>query len=801
MATDSNRSQAPAPSRALTQALTPNLDRLLGRLGATLKRNIWLHGVGTAIAAAAAWILFMYVADRVLKLPSAIRIIHLAVLVVGTVWILKRTLFQHARRVPDRAGLAMLAQKALPGDVPHDDRFVSAIQLRETVLADAPSAPLVQRVAREAEDFVPKVDLARVTDGRGPLGRVAAAGVASLAAAGALAYQPAMASIFAQRILGQNVAWPRSTTLTLDVPEGSGGLDVQRPTVDRIHVRAARGSDVPVTVLAEGTVPEVVTLKFKSGAAIDLSPSGKNTFRTMLPSVQEDIVVRAYGGDDQRGAQTVEIEVLQPPDLSSLAFVIEPPAYSGLPERVERDTAVSVLAGSRVSVIARTDPENATGLARTFPNDDEIELSRVPFPAVQVDPVDAEVTNEGEAAPAITGLGFNRTVQESLRFRFELTDDTGLSNPDPALFGIEVVPDRRPELITLEPGRAEIETIAGGAVPLRVLVRDDFGLGAFRYEVRDVATDEVLSATELPLESAPEALEGQGRVVRSAGLASVLLEVNALRPDGLMDDGQVIALQTYAVDARVPEPNETRSAPIRVRVVSADEFLRRQRDGLGRAAEDVGQVDTRLSTTLTRMDEFTMAMDGDDAEAPTPGDITALINDARRMQGDLTSIGRELSGLASSMIYARMDDRAGALESRLFELTSTSIVRSFQPEVWETLSAEVASGQLGSPERAGELVRLVGMALKAAGPESDDVLAALEAVSAATEADDPLDGSRQALKEAVARARALRASIETLMNDLGEWDNMQAIISLTRDIANRQKNLLEKIRTGAESGK
>ena len=39
------------------------------------------------------------------------------------------------------------------------------------------------------------------------------------------------------------------------------------------------------------------------------------------------------------------------------------------------------------------------------------------------------------------------------------------------------------------------------------------------------------------------------------------------------------------------------------------------------------------------------------------------------------------------------------------------------------------------------------------------------------------------------------------MNDLGEWDNMQAIISLTRDIANRQKNVLEKIRTGAESGK
>lgn len=788
--------------RPLTQALTPNLDRLLRRLGSTLKRNIWLHGLGTTVAAAAAWLLFMYVADRVLKLPPAIRIIHLGVLVGGTVWLVRRALFQYARRLPNRAGLAMLAQRALPDDVPHDDLFVSAIQLRETVAADSASAPLVQRVAREAEEFVPKVDLGRVTDSRGPLGRVAAGLMAASAAAGALAYQPAMASIFAQRLLGQNVPWPRSTTLTVDVPEGNGGLDIQRPSVDLIRVRAARGSDVPIMVLAEGSVPEIVTLKFKSGAAIDLSPSGKNAFRTMLPSVQENIELRAYGGDDQRGAQTVAIEVLQPPDLSSLAFVIEPPAYSGLPARIERDTAISVLAGSRVSVIARTDPENATGLARTFPSDEEIELARVPFPLPEPSAGSAGAPSENSAPAAeVMGLGFERTVDESLRFRFELTDDTGLSNPDPALFGIEVVPDRRPELITLEPGRAEIETIAGGALPLRVLVRDDFGLGPFRYEIHDANSDDVLSATELALAEAPEAREGQGRTVRSAGLASVLLEVNGLRPEGPMEDGQVVLLQTFVLDARVPEPNETRSAPVRIRVVSADEFLRRQRDGLGRAAEDVGQVDTRLSTTLTRMDEFSMAMDGDDAEAPTPADITGLESDARRMQGDLMAIGRELSSLASSMIYARMDDRAGALESRLFELTSSSIERSFQPEVWETLSAQVASGQLGSPDRAGELVRLVGMALRAAGPESDGLLAALEKVRNAAEAEAPLNGTRATLKEAATLARALRTSIETLMNDLGEWDNMQAIISLTRDIANRQKNVLEKIRTGAESGK
>lgn len=786
-------------SSPLEGALTPNLDRLLRRLGGTLRRNIWLHGIGTALAAGALWLTYMYVADRTLKLPAAIRVIHLVVLVVGVGWILRRALFQHAKNVPTDSGLAMLAQRALPDDVPRDDRFVSALQLRNTVGADSPSAPLVRQLARSAEEVVPKVDIGRVTNSKGPMGRTAAGILAAVVSAAALGYQPAMASIFGQRLLGQNVAWPRATTLTLDVPDSGGALDVRRPSSELIEVRAARGSDVPIVVLAEGKVPERVTVKFDSGAAIDLSPSGKDVFRTMLPSVQEGLELRVFGGDDQRGEQTVRIEVLQPPDLASLAFVVVPPAYSGLPQRTEYDTAIAVLAGSTVNVIAATDPDDATGLSRTFPNDEEIALTRVPFPLDPARPTAAGSANE--TAEARTGLGFERTVLESLRFRFELTDSTGLSNPDPALFGIEVIPDRRPELITLEPGRAEVETIPGGAVPLRVLVRDDFGLGAFRYEVQSAASNDVLSATEIPLTDAPMALEGQGRVVRSAGLSSTLLEVSTLNPDGAMEEGQVVTLQTIVLDSRQPEANETRSAPVRVRVVSSDEFLRTQRDGLGRAAEDVSQVSSRLALSTTRMDEFTMAMDGDDAEAPTPNDVTGLVNDARRMQGDLTSIGRELSALASSTIYARMDERGKALEARLFELNSKSTERSFQPEVWTTLSAEVASGQLGSPERAGELVRLVGMALNAAGPETDALIAALETMRTEAASDDPLNGSRAALKDASAKARKLSLSIEKLMNDLGEWDNMQAIISLTRDIANRQKNILEKVRKEAESGK
>ena len=45
---------------------TPRLDAVLRRLDGSLRRSIWLYGLGTAVAGAALWLLFMYGADRLL---------------------------------------------------------------------------------------------------------------------------------------------------------------------------------------------------------------------------------------------------------------------------------------------------------------------------------------------------------------------------------------------------------------------------------------------------------------------------------------------------------------------------------------------------------------------------------------------------------------------------------------------------------------------------------------------------------------------------------------------------------------
>lgn len=770
---------------------TPRLDALLDRLGRTLKRSAWLHGLGTATAVAAIWLCFMYASDRFLALPTAIRIAHLVVLVGGFGFLANRFWLRHRRSIPDRAGLALMAERARPEADQGDDLFISALQLGASVPADAPSASLVKSLRARADEAAGRVDLGKITDARGPVRRMAGAVLGVGIAAVALGAQPAMARIFLDRMVGGDAQWPRATTLVVEVPSDAPGLDISRPDEETLLVRVARGSDVPLLVQAEGKVPDTVQVAFGSGSTIDITGSGAGLFRTVLPAVQEDTTLVVTGGDDQRGLPVVRLEVLQPPDISGLAFVVTPPAYTGLPATIETDTKISVLEGSDVAVHIQVDPTSATGIARTFPDGRPIELSDGTFPELPPRP---DAAADSAAAPPAGSLTFTERATDSLRFRFELQDESGLQNPDPALFGIEVVQDRRPELVTLAPGRAEVDVVEGGALPLRLLVRDDFGIRAAAWESLAVGTESRLNGRDFALADVIDPDASSDARARSTQLGSELLEVSDLGGDEQpIATGSQVLLRTFATDSREPEPGRAVSGAILVRVVSGEEFLRTQRDALGRAADDVGRVDRRLEDTDQTLTNLGIVVSGDDAEVPAAGELVALTSEVRRVQGDLTSVARDLADVTTAMVFSRLDDRAGAVERRLQELTGDSVERSFDPEVWSAIASELTGGRLGSPERVGDLVGLVGLALEVSGPKADAVIDALETLRSATGVED----SRVALASTNARMSELRATMEQLVGELGEWDSLQSILFLARDILNRQKSLKERTRAVA----
>ena len=54
------------------------------------------------------------------------------------------------------------------------------------------------------------------------------------------------------------------------------------------------------------------------------------------------------------------------------------------------------------------------------------------------------------------------------------------------------------------------------------------------------------------------------------------------------------------------------------------------------------------------------------------------------------------------------------------------------------------------------------------------------------------------MERAEASQTLAQAQLDALLSRLGEWDNFQSVLTLTRDILNRQKNLIQRTRQLAE---
>ena len=458
---------------------TPTLERLLNRLGRELRLQVWMHGLGTVLLVAALWCVWTFIADWGLSVPRPMRIVHALLLVGLPVWFAWRSLLRPLRHVPDRAGLAVLLERA---QTQKDELLVSAAQLQACPDGDP---VLVQRVLAEAESRARSVETDAVIDKSGPRLRLFGGFISVGALLAVFASQGELTGIFLNHLLGGTQAWPRQTTLLVELPL-PGGDDALRTVPGAIEgqpaeiiARVARGSDVRVVVTAEGKLPDRVTLHFEGGEELMLTPAGGATFRQVIRSCQDDLSFWVTGGDDNDREPMVRIEVLQPPDVAGLAVAVQPPAYSGLEPSLEFDRDVEVLAGSELLVHVLPDPPGATGHVLLLPEDRQIPLEPAPFP-----------TADGSATRP--GLAFRLNPDRSLRFRVELTDEEGLENPDPGLFSIAVVEDRAPDLVVLGPGRGDVETVVGGTLALRVRAEDDFGLGALSWSARPYLAEDAV---------------------------------------------------------------------------------------------------------------------------------------------------------------------------------------------------------------------------------------------------------------------------------------------------------------------
>ena len=776
-------SQSPEPRLART----PSLERLLAATRAALVRQVLAYGVGTVLGACTLWLAFAFVADWGLRVPHAIRIMHgLALAAVITVF-LWRDLLRPLGQLPRQEGLTLLFERAHPE---LREVLISALQFQRAPPAPDTDTALVDAVIADAEQRAAGLAPRAVIDPEAPRARLLL-GLGGIACLGVLAaLNPLLARTFLERMFGGSAAWPQRTHLVLELP-GVEPDTVVEHTRELWRLRLSRGTDLAVLVTAEGEAPDEIALHFEGGRDIAVGRTGAASFRTLLQSLQEPVAFHVTGGDDERGLPRVEVEVLEPPDVAGLAFEVTPPAYSGLAPALFSNQDVEVLKGSELRVHVLPSPREATGQVRFLPDDTTLALEPAPFPH-------AEGASGDAPEP---GLAFACTADKTLGFRVELTDAHGLTNPEPALYRIKVVEDRAPELTVLAPARSEFETVRGGAVPLRVRAEDDFALASLGWRVHSTdgaRTDAApLREAELtPLRPPAGDARGKGgRAARDVALGSARLELDSLGSEAApVPVDSRFELEFYARDRREPEANEGRSAPLRVRVVTPEELLRRLQDRLAATRLDAMRLADEQRAKRTRIEELLDALDGD-AQLATGESLalSAALAGERRALADAQGLARSIAAAAEDVLYARLDDKAASLLDFYDARASQATDARFQVEPWRELARESAAGKLGGEGFAATLVRLVALALDVSEDHASRCVTALDAAEKATARAEVAEN----LQAAAEQAAEVEKGVEALLAELSEWDNFQNVLTLARDILNRQKALRERTQKAA----
>lgn len=732
-----------------------------------------MHGTGRTLLVAAIGLLFAFVVDWTLHVPSGVRLVELALLLGVTSWVAWRELFTRLARVPGEEGLAVLVERAHPE---LHELLVSAIELhRRGDSPDGADPELVARVIEDAEHLAGTLAPERASDATPSRRALLVGALGAAAAVVGLLVQSEAAGVFLRRIAGLGPDWPQRTFLQVEIPLDGRTLESR----DRLALSIARGRDLAVVVRALGVVPEEVELAFEDGPGALLGRAGPDLFRTLLRSVQEDTTFTVRGGDDTDGTPRVEITVLQPPDVAGVAVRIEPPAYSGLPERTELDSDVQVLEGSKVTVHVLPDPRDAVGIARLLPEDVEVPLVFATYPIAL------------DGAGSEPGLRFDLVAEQSLRYRLELRDSTGLSNPDPGLFAIGVEKDRPPEVELIAPARGEVETVIGGSLLLKARVHDDFGVKELEWSSRFAGDpDAKVLAERLEPRPLTEEERSASRRDRAALFASRLIAVPELFGESEPAEGEVFEVLVQASDNREPEAQEGRSAPVRIRVISADELLRRVQDRLSRVRQKVDALATLLHEKQGDTRDLIASLESDEPDAADVTAIGAALSGARRVQGDAQAITRELASITEGLVLSGLDDRAGAMLDALAARLLPIADRGFHAEPWLELTALTSEGRLGQADFADKLLEILGVSLAIS---EQDAAGAVEGLRGAQDERD-ITAAYDTLVHVSELQSGAAAKLEALLTLLSEWDNYQSVLSSARDLLNRQKNLLDRTR-------
>jgi hypothetical protein len=778
----------PNPQDRDLRATLSTLDKLLDRQLQRVRGRFLLHGSGFVLAAALGAIVGYYLIDRSLQLPAGVRVLATIALAAWLGYeVYRRVVLPQSKRLL-RTDVAIALERRFPA---LQERLITAHQLgarlgeTEGALRDE-SPAMVRAVVEQAASEARALPVHEFFD-TPRTRRLWTLGVSLAALLVTLfAVDPDGVRAFGARLFGTNTAYPRATTLVVELPPPSTDYRIEYPSSTTAVVTLAAGADLPVLVRAEGVVPREVDLVVRGARGmpptVAMTPRRDDgrRFRYLFRRVREGMTFYARGNDDPRGDRTIEVRVVQPPRVGTIRTKVELPAYAAAsidetPEEIEGG-AVEALVGSTVSISVEPTTAVDSAMLRFLESEREVELT-------------PEGVTDDSGRPARFVGRF--PVQGSDRYQVELLGDIGLRDPDPGTYPVVAIEDLAPagRLLLPDDGSAVNFFLPTGLLPLRLLASDDFGLG--RVDLEIVGGRAERTVTLDLLEGRPDA---PGTGPREFVTTRLVPLASTLAPTA----GESLTIEVDLADRREPEALTTELPGRPVYIVEPIELARRIAGQLRQVREEVEEARTLQQQRV----EFRAGLEEDIAAGAKLVELRSTLARIEVGQGRVltsaTRLHRELMRSFDVHLFNRIEESVHA--ERVLELyrewhAEHAVAEAQAPGFYRAVSEARNDGRIGAMEKT--LDPILEMVRSCDRLATDLAPRAVETFESALILDD-----RQALQERLARAGELQAKIlaelDALLVRLDRWNEFQDVVGMARALRNAQLDILNRTESEAE---
>jgi hypothetical protein len=353
-------------------------------------------------------------------------------------------------RQPDDDLVALQIERARPQ---FRSRLISSVQFaRRGALPDGTAVSLARMTIAETEqmarttdftDIVPTRDLQKVT-----LWTVAVLALAIFA----FLYGGDVTRDLLKRAFLSSTPVPRHTRVFVLAGEE----------------RIGRGDPIRIEAAARGVVPKTGRLVLRTKGrrpqefVMERGPSGN--FARTIENVQDsfDFTVRLNDGV----SKAHHVQVVPRPSAASVECEQVFPAYTGLPAMKRSLGDLSLLAGSQLKVKATATRDLVQAVVRLAGLSNDVPARLNP-----------QNPRELVAEFAIPPKGLTG-------FSIDMLDTAGMQSRDPAIYRIDVVPDRPPKVRVSYPDRREELVTRQAVQPIGFEAGDDFRISSVRLRYR-----------------------------------------------------------------------------------------------------------------------------------------------------------------------------------------------------------------------------------------------------------------------------------------------------------------------------